>query len=223
MKEYEKFHRRITAPSKINENRDNKAKQSFHQFYRREAFAVLDQLITDSKENWSQVFEKIRLSSILLPPWDKANEEVAEKFCKLTYGAVGIISLIAELGVLRDEQIGENALKHMPVKDIIRFFQITRGIFPACDVTYTFLLTSSVTVASNERSFSKLKQVKTKLRSTILPDRLESLMIVACENDQAEKSDLRTVVNSGKDKGRACHAHHDHKFSKIIFFCADNG
>ena len=34
---------------------------------------------------------------------------------------------------------------------------------------------------------------------------------------------LDSPIYSGEDKGRACRAQQDHKFSKIIFFFADNG
>ena len=51
----------------------------------------------------------------------------------------------------------------------------------------TFLQTVTVTVPSNERSFSKLKLVKTKLRSTMFRDRLESLMLISCETDFADE------------------------------------
>lgn len=40
-----------------------------------------------------------------------------------------------------------------------------------------------MTSVSTERSFSKLKLVKTKLRITMSEDRLESLMKITCEPD----------------------------------------
>jgi hypothetical protein len=60
----------------------------------------------------------------------------------------------------------------------------------------TFLQTAPVTVASNERSFSKLKVVKNKLCSTMLQDRLESLMLISSERDSSKGLDLRAVVQN---------------------------
>jgi hypothetical protein len=40
-----------------------------------------------------------------------------------------------------------------------------------------------VTVAKDERTFSKLKLVKTLCRSTMKDERLEELLIMACEKD----------------------------------------
>ena len=55
-------------------------------------------------------------------------------------------------------------------------------------MAFPFLQTVTVTVPSNElRSFSKLKLVKTKLKSTMLRDRLESLMLISCERDFADE------------------------------------
>jgi len=60
-----------------------------------------------------------------------------------------------------------------------------QDIFPNLWTTLRILLTITVTVASGERSFSKLKLIKTYLRSTMLEDRLLDLAILSIENDFA--------------------------------------
>ena len=71
-----------------------------------------------------------------------------------------------------------------------------KEIYPACHAAYNLLQTAPVTVASNERSFSKLNLVKTKLRSTMMQDRLESLKLVSCERDLSVNIDIdRDVKN----------------------------
>lgn len=52
-------------------------------------------------------------------------------------------------------------------------------------LAYKYLVTLSVTPCSCERSFSKLKLVKTRLRSSLTQENLESLMIIAIEKDIA--------------------------------------
>ena len=52
-------------------------------------------------------------------------------------------------------------------------------------LAYKYLVTLSVTQCSCERSFSKLKLVKTRLRSSLTQENLESLMIIAIEKDLA--------------------------------------
>ena len=54
-------------------------------------------------------------------------------------------------------------------------------------------VTLPVSSASTERSFSKLKLVKTRLRSTMAESRLEGLMRIACEQDIQINTD--SVIN----------------------------
>ncbi|KAK3907677.1 Zinc finger MYM-type protein 1 [Frankliniella fusca] len=58
-----------------------------------------------------------------------------------------------------------------------------RGVFPSLYVALRIAVTLPVTSASTERSFSKLKLIKTRLRTTMSQPRLEDLMIIACEYD----------------------------------------
>lgn len=53
--------------------------------------------------------------------------------------------------------------------------------FPNLFLAYKYLCTIPTTSASSERSFSKVKLIKTRLRSTMMQNRLESLMLLSCE------------------------------------------
>ena len=55
-------------------------------------------------------------------------------------------------------------------------------------------LTIPVTVASAERSFSKLKLIKTYLRSSMSQERLSGLAILSIENKRARSLDVKSVV-----------------------------
>ncbi|KAF0742359.1 zinc finger MYM-type protein 1-like, partial [Aphis craccivora] len=65
----------------------------------------------------------------------------------------------------------------------------TKEIFSNVWIALRILLTIPVTVASGERSFSKLKLIKTYVRSTMGDERLSSLAILSIENDIAENLD----------------------------------
>lgn len=54
--------------------------------------------------------------------------------------------------------------------------------------------TAPVTVASNERTFSKLKLVKNHLRSTTSDERLNSLMILYSEKDIVDNLDIIKIA-----------------------------
>lgn len=55
-------------------------------------------------------------------------------------------------------------------------------------------LTLPVTVATAERSFSKLKLIKTFLRSTMSQERLSSLALLSIENARARNIDIKDAV-----------------------------
>lgn len=56
-------------------------------------------------------------------------------------------------------------------------------------------LTLPVTTATPERSFSKLKIIKTYLRSTMSQTRLNSLAVLSIENEESRSVDIDKVVN----------------------------
>ncbi|XP_068210308.1 zinc finger MYM-type protein 1-like [Palaemon carinicauda] len=77
---------------------------------------------------------------------------------------------------------------------------------PNIFVALRILLTLPVTVASGERSFSKLKLIKTYLRSTVTEERLLGLAMVSIENEIALKVDLKNLVaDFAKKKPRKAH------------------
>ncbi|XP_025415257.1 uncharacterized protein LOC112686973 [Sipha flava] len=73
----------------------------------------------------------------------------------------------------------ENETKH----DSDSSNEIDIAAFPNLFVVYKYLCTIPTTSASSERSFSKVKLVKTRHRSTMTQNRLESLMLISCEKD----------------------------------------
>jgi hypothetical protein len=65
---------------------------------------------------------------------------------------------------------------------------------PLANSTVRLMLTAPVTVASNERSFSQLKFVKNKLRTSMNDSRLTGLMLLTCEKDLTDTLDLEKVA-----------------------------
>ena len=65
------------------------------------------------------------------------------------------------------------------------------------DVYTAFMLfmTLPVTVATAERSFSKLKLIKTYLRNTMVQDRLSGLTLLSIENTQARAVDVTKIID----------------------------
>ncbi|AEC06008.1 hAT family dimerization domain-containing protein [Arabidopsis thaliana] len=108
--------------------------------------------------------------------------------------------LFMELKVLR-EVLPNEVTK--PIK-VLDFLKRVEGCYPNTWISFRILLTILVSVASAERSFSKLKLIKNYLRSTMSQDRLNGLAILSIERAMLEKIDYATVMDdfAGKNASR---------------------
>lgn len=68
----------------------------------------------------------------------------------------------------------------MVPSDVLKFVEDI-GCYPNVSIAYRIMLTIPVTVASAERSFSKLKLLKNYLRSSMSQERLSGLAILCIE------------------------------------------
>ena len=82
--------------------------------------------------------------------------------------------------------------------DVLCYMRSSRldEVFPNVTTALRILLTVPITVASAERSFSKLKLIKTFLRSTMREDRLESLALISIEHEIAATLEYGTLIDS---------------------------
>jgi len=83
--------------------------------------------------------------------------------------------------------------KLMSALEILHFVK-DLDCYPNVSIAYRILFTVPVTVASAERSFSKLKLLKNCLRSTMLQERLNGLAMYNIEKDILDKIDLDIVI-----------------------------
>lgn len=83
------------------------------------------------------------------------------------------------------------------INSIIEVLEFVKSLdcFPNVSIAYRILLTLPVTVASAERSFSKLKLIKTYLRSTMSQEMLNGLAILSIESELLEKLDLEDFID----------------------------
>ena len=76
-------------------------------------------------------------------------------------------------------------------------------VLPNVVVALRIFLTLPVSVATAERSFSKLKLIKTYLRSTISEDRLVGLATLSIEHEIAQSIEMNEIISSfSKQKAR---------------------
>ena len=88
------------------------------------------------------------------------------------------------------------ALKRDIIRDLFIILQDLRlnSSFPQLHKLLLLFLTIPVTVASAERSFSKLKLIKTYLRSKMSQSRLSHLATLSIENDEAKNIDKVDII-----------------------------
>ena len=78
--------------------------------------------------------------------------------------------------------------------------QLGRGAFPTLCIAYRLLLTIGFSIARCERSFSKLKLIKTCIRSSMLQERQTSLALISIEREflSADMKNEVVQIFSGK-------------------------
>lgn len=67
--------------------------------------------------------------------------------------------------------------------------------FPNVETAYHLFLTLPITNCSSERSFSVLKRIKSRLRSTMNQSTLEAFSLLSIENDITAKLDFEDIIN----------------------------
>ncbi|GKF12451.1 zinc finger MYM-type protein 1 [Tanacetum coccineum] len=89
--------------------------------------------------------------------------------------------------------------ENMNPLDVLNFLK-QDDCYPNAIISYRVLLTVPVTVASAERSFSKLILLKSYLRSTMSQERLNGLALIAIENDILESVNYDDLINNFASK-----------------------
>ena len=72
-------------------------------------------------------------------------------------------------------------------------------VFPNLRVAIQIMLTVAISIASCERSFSKLKLILTYLRSTMGQARLSALALLSIEREEADKIDFSNIIDAFAD------------------------
>ena len=67
--------------------------------------------------------------------------------------------------------------------------------FPNTCIAYKILLTILITIAFAKRIFSKLKLIKSYLRSTISQEKLCGLAILSIENEMLKKFEYKILIS----------------------------
>ena len=67
--------------------------------------------------------------------------------------------------------------------------------FPNTCIAYKILLTILITIAFAKRSFSKLKLIKSYLRSTMSQEKLSGLVILSFEKEMLKELEYKNLIS----------------------------
>jgi hypothetical protein len=108
---------------------------------------------------------------------------------------VDLNDLISELSVLR-LTLSDKPMSPMEIFEHVREVDC----YPNISIAYRILFTVPATVASAERSFSKLKLLMNYLRSKMYQERLNGLAILCIEKILLDEVDIDTIINDFTSK-----------------------
>jgi hypothetical protein len=161
---------------------------------------MVDMAITSLKTRFEElmifkdIFGFLLSSNTLKLLNDNELEECCIKFAK-TFSHDGssnveVHDLISELKIMKFT-LPDGVLS---AKEIFEHV-IEVNCYPNVSIAYRILFTVSVTVASAERSFSKLKLLKNYLRSTMTQERLNHLATLCIEKKLLDEIDINTIID----------------------------
>ena len=116
--------------------------------------------------------------------------EFANTFTRGKECDVELNDLISELSVMQFA-LPDRTMSAMEVFQFVR----EADCYPNISIAYRILFTMHVTVASAERSFSKLKLLKNYLRSAMSQERLNGLATLCIEKKLLDEIDTNSIID----------------------------
>ncbi|XP_066396219.1 uncharacterized protein [Miscanthus floridulus] len=173
------------------------AEKDFETFY---FLVMVDMAISSLKSRFKELQsfnEKFGflMNSTSLKAMDDADiKDHCIKFAK-TFSSDGssdvdVNDIISELAVM------QSTLPDKPMSAMEIFEFVTEAdCYPNISIAYQILFTMPVTVASAERTFSKLKLLKNYLRSVMSQERLNGLATLCIEKKLLDEIDIEAIIN----------------------------
>ncbi len=197
--QFEKHHRPRRIPNRIEERPENAALLDFNEYYRKEFNLILDMQISSLTENIKVPLEILTPAVRILQPPFKGEMELEDFQRLINMLPIALqpdeSALEAEISVFRSHCTENKPDEITSTESAANYARRIKGLFPLTERCYQLLLTVPITSASSERSFSKLKLIETLMRSSMKPERLYEMMILACEKDITDTIDLEDMIN----------------------------
>ena len=174
---------------------------TLEQGLRRKMLACLDSLSQEIHQRFQQMssicdrFQFLKPSKLLREETSDENESACIRKLTSVYSEINSEELVMEVNRLKEGCLvsteswdGVNLLQWMAQCKL-------QETVPNLIIAIRIYLTMAVSVASRERSFSKLKLIKTYLSSTMGQNLLTNLAILSIKREQTESLDFDEVIN----------------------------
>ena len=163
-------------------------------------FRIYDTLISELKERFSDFHTAVTNFACLMPK-ELGDMEGIRKLATMYDQDVEkdlVISEYKQFVHFYKESAVFQETKPKTVQDMLVAIKDhdLNNVYPNLTVLYLILGTIAVSSATSERSFSRLKLIKSYLRSTMTEERLSSLALISIERDFADTVDFDTVIDT---------------------------
>ncbi|XP_022553099.1 uncharacterized protein LOC106383362 [Brassica napus] len=169
-------------------------------------FKMMDQAIVSFQTRLEQFKEYENIFGFLfsLRKLNSTSDDILKSRCSnleafLKHGADSDIDgndLFMEIKIFR-EVLPKTFKKNVEVLDYLKRM---KDSYPSIWIAYRIMLTVPVLVASAERSFSKLKLIKSYLRSTMSQERLNGLAMLSIEKALIQNLNYESLMNDFAEK-----------------------
>ena len=213
--EFSRVHRLRKRPKRYDNNPESNTEAegvTLYSYYCKEMNAVLDTMIFVLNSKYENIKSSFKpFYDVLDPNVDlkyyntKQFEEALEILSKIFPHEVHNTIILKNEMQLFNSEFSDHVQKHPEVTKTIRSaaekalsLYKQNKLFPRVAKVYRLFLTAPPSVCKSERSFSRLKFLKSCVRNTLSEKHLHHLMLLACEKDLTDQLDLQNIVEKWK-------------------------
>ncbi|CAF3375987.1 unnamed protein product [Rotaria sp. Silwood2] len=189
-KEFNRLHR-FRRPSRRNDdNSESGISFTRESFYLKLFYEILDYLYSTYLDFLNILKEKLKWFINITPGRiEQLTLNECQHMCKLVPKLTNPSLLFNEFQLLTDK------IKECDdMNGITKLLQQSGHLYPKLSSVYNYVFTLPITTATNERSFSKMKLIKNYLRTTLLNEKFEYLLLCAVERDLLDKVNLSKLA-----------------------------
>lgn len=186
------------VPKKIDDGSEVHKFSSAEDYYRKQFFEIIDNTISSLKERFDKAttsfFDKIENFLIKNADDDETDVKNCNEIVEFYKDDLDAGRLLVHRNMLLD-LMGKKPSKAGDVIEFLKKDSNSCKLLSQVTLLCKLLLTVPATTCTAERSFSTLRRIKTYLRSTLHPDRLNHAAILHIHQDYLDQIDSDELLN----------------------------